>query len=165
MLKTGYVYIYRTQENLDNRFDLIDCFSNILGSVSSTSSHQFSSTSLLYQRVQALSTVNQKVGTNMGTKKSIDTHHSRAASLDVDEPNQRGYYRTNSSLVRYKESDIHSRRSSLTEEGSSSGCYSDPTSSSSQVYFHFHNQSIIPIDDKWSDRSYNFSSVAFLTFR
>ncbi|WZY84690.1 hypothetical protein YC2023_031074 [Brassica napus] len=121
-----------TQENLDNRFDLIDCFSNILGSVSSTSSHQFSSTSLLYQRVQALSTVNQKVGTNMGTKKSIDTHHSRAASLDVDEPNQRGYYRTNSSLVRYKESDIHSRRSSLTEEGSSSGCYSDPTSSSSQ---------------------------------
>ena len=22
-----------------------------------------------------------------------------------------------------------------------------------------------PIDDKWSDRSYNFSSVAFLTFR
>uniref|UniRef100_M4D8Y3 RING-type E3 ubiquitin transferase n=2 Tax=Brassica campestris TaxID=3711 RepID=M4D8Y3_BRACM len=103
------------------------------GSVSSTSSHQFSSTSLLYQRVQALSTVNQKVGTNMGTKKSIDTHHSRAASLDVDEPNQRGYYRTNSSLVRYKESDIHSRRSSLTEEGSSSGCYSDPTSSSSQM--------------------------------
>lgn len=109
----------------------------ILGSVSSTSSHQFSSTSLLYQRVQALSTVNQKVGTNMGTTKSIDTHHSRAASLDVDEPNQRGYYRTNSSLIRYKESDIHSRRSSLTEEGSSSGCYSDPTSCSSQVYFHF----------------------------
>ncbi|CAF2018166.1 BnaC07g31290D [Brassica napus] len=103
------------------------------GSVSSTSSHQFSSTSLLYQRVQALSTVNQKVGTNMGTTKSIDTHHSRAASLDVDEPNQRGYYRTNSSLIRYKESDIHSRRSSLTEEGSSSGCYSDPTSCSSQM--------------------------------
>ncbi|KAG2263551.1 hypothetical protein Bca52824_070630 [Brassica carinata] len=103
------------------------------GSVSSTSSHQFSSTSLLYQRVQALSTVNQKVGTNMGTKNSIDTHHNRAASLDVDEPNQRGYYRTNSSLIRYKESDIHSRRSSQTEEGSSSGCYSDPTSSSSQM--------------------------------
>ncbi|CAH8353947.1 unnamed protein product [Eruca vesicaria subsp. sativa] len=103
------------------------------GSVSSTSSHQFSSAPLLYQRVQALSTVNHKVGTNMGTKNSIDTHHNRAASLDVDEPNQRGYYRTNSSLVRYKESDIQSRRSSHTEEGSSSSCYSDPTSSSSQM--------------------------------
>ncbi|KAH0870497.1 hypothetical protein HID58_077519 [Brassica napus] len=102
------------------------------------SESQFSSSSqsginYFTSRVQALSTVNQKVGTNMGTTKSIDTHHSRAASLDVDEPNQRGYYRTNSSLIRYKESDIHSRRSSLTEEGSSSGCYSDPTSCSSQM--------------------------------
>ncbi|ESQ31778.1 hypothetical protein EUTSA_v10003692mg [Eutrema salsugineum] len=106
------------------------------GSVSSTSSHQFSSTPLLFQRIQALSTVNQKVGTNMGTKNHIDTHHNRAGSLDVDDIkklNQKGYYRTNSSGIGYGGSDIHSRRSSVTEDGSSSSCYSDPTSSTSQM--------------------------------
>ncbi|CAH2043998.1 unnamed protein product [Thlaspi arvense] len=106
------------------------------GSVSSTSSYQFSSTPLLFQRVQALSTVNQKVGTKMGTKNNIDTHHNRASSLDVDDTkihNQKGFYRTNSSGIGYGGNDIHSHRSSLTDEGSSSSCYSDPTSSSSQM--------------------------------
>uniref|UniRef100_A0A1J3DL40 RING-type E3 ubiquitin transferase n=1 Tax=Noccaea caerulescens TaxID=107243 RepID=A0A1J3DL40_NOCCA len=120
-------------ERSENQFSL----SSHSGSVNSTSSHQFSSTPLLCQRIQALSTVNQKVGTKMGTKNDIDTHHNRAASLHVDDTkmlNQKGFYRTNSSGIGYGGgSDIHSRRSSHTDEGSSSSCYSDPTSSSSQV--------------------------------
>lgn len=108
---------------------------NILGSVNSTSSHQFSSTPLLFQRIQALSKVNQKVGTNIGTKNNIDTHHNRAGSLHVDDTkmlNPKGFYRTSSSGIGYGDS----WRSSQTEEGSSSSGYSDPTSSSSQVQFH-----------------------------
>ncbi|KAJ4894770.1 U-box domain-containing protein 51 [Raphanus sativus] len=106
------------------------------GSVSSTSSHQFSSTPLLFQRMQALSTVNQKVGTNIGINNNIDTHHNRAASLGLDDTkmfNQKGFYRTNSSGIGYGGNDIQGRRMSYTDEGSSSSCSSDPTSSSSQV--------------------------------
>ena len=131
---SGNNYFFRTQEVLESRFDF-GCFCNILGSVSSTSSHQFSSTPLLFQRMQALSTVNQKVGTKIGTNNNIDTHHNRTASLDVDTKmlNQKGFYRTNSSGIGYGGSDIQGRRRSYTDEGSSSSCSSDPTSSSSQV--------------------------------
>ena len=85
--------------------------------------------------MQALSTVNQKVGTKIGTNNNIDTHHNRTASLDVDTKmlNQKGFYRTNSSGIGYGGSDIQGRRRSYTDEGSSSSCSSDPTSSSSQV--------------------------------
>ncbi|KAF8056818.1 hypothetical protein N665_1266s0006 [Sinapis alba] len=106
------------------------------GSVSSTSSHQFSSTPLLFQRMQALSTVNQKVGTKIGTTNNIDTQHNRAASLDVDGTkmlNQKGFYRTNSSGIGYGGHDIQGRTRSHADEGSSSSCSSDHTSSSSQV--------------------------------
>ncbi|CAL9244497.1 unnamed protein product [Arabidopsis halleri] len=105
------------------------------GSVSSTSSHQFSSKPLLFQRIQALSTVNQKVGTNIGKQNNDPHHHNRAGSLDEDESkllNQKGFYRTSSSGIGYGGSDISSWRSSQMEEASSSSTYSDPTSSSSQ---------------------------------
>ncbi|CAN8251992.1 unnamed protein product [Cochlearia groenlandica] len=98
------------------------------GSITSTSSHQFSSAPLLFQRIQALSTVNQKVGSKMETK---DTQHNRTESLEIVDDtkifNEKGYYRTSSSGIVYGES----WRSSQTEEGSSSSGYSEPTSSSS----------------------------------
>jgi hypothetical protein len=92
--------------------------------------------------------VNQKVGTNIGKQNNEPHHHhhNRAGSLDVDESkllNQKGFYRTSSSGIGYGGSDISSWRSSQMEEASSSSTYSDPTSSSSQVYFPSQNQLIM----------------------
>ncbi|XP_010546140.1 PREDICTED: U-box domain-containing protein 51 isoform X2 [Tarenaya hassleriana] len=103
---------------------------------SAGASHRFPSSPLLFQRLHALSNVNNAL------------IHNRALSFDVDESKKhhhpKGFYRTNSSGIGYAASDSSSwshsqmdNQTSFSGQGSSSSGYTDSTSSGSQMNVDF----------------------------